>query len=246
MSNINYLSINENFPVPGEDNDTQVFRDNFDTIKQSLRIAQEEITDLEENSARTDLDNDFNNKLIQRAVFLNSYDKRFDGGVITVPLTVDYENGNYQIFRFGSDTSIEFQNFPDDQSINRSLGKVTLELYGNGGNPTNAGSFVPGKVYTVTTTGNTDFTLVGAGDNSPGTTFTATGVGSGTGTALAHIMLTFSTTGGTVIKRGPNFPTPFSVLSQELAGGQGDPVIVEVWRHRSDRIFLNFLGQFTS
>ena len=56
MSNINYLSINENFPVPGQDNDTQVFRDNFDTIKQSLRIAGEEITDLEDNGARIHID----------------------------------------------------------------------------------------------------------------------------------------------------------------------------------------------
>ena len=32
MSDINYLNINENFPVAGEDNDTQVFRSNFNTI----------------------------------------------------------------------------------------------------------------------------------------------------------------------------------------------------------------------
>ena len=43
MSNINYVSINENFPVAGQDNDTQVFRDNFDTIKTSLRYAKEEL-----------------------------------------------------------------------------------------------------------------------------------------------------------------------------------------------------------
>ena len=131
-SNINYLGINENFPVPGQDNDTQVFRDNFDTIKNSLRIAREEMTDLQDNAARTDLDNDFNNKLIQRAVLLNNADKRFDGGVIDVPLTIDYENGNYQIFRFSADTTLEFQNFPDDDSIQRSVGKVILELYSDG------------------------------------------------------------------------------------------------------------------
>jgi len=131
-SNINYLGINENFPVPGQDNDTQVFRDNFDTIKNSLRIARDEMTDLQDNASRTDLDNDFNNKLIQRADFLNNTEKRFDGGVIDVPLTIDYENGNYQIYRFSSDTTLEFQNFPDDDSIQRSVGKVILELYSDG------------------------------------------------------------------------------------------------------------------
>ena len=52
MSNINYLSINENFPVAGADNDTQTFRDNFDTIKTSLNTAKTEITSLESTAAR--------------------------------------------------------------------------------------------------------------------------------------------------------------------------------------------------
>ena len=191
-SNINYLGINENFPVAGEDNDTQVFRDNFDTIKTSLNTAKTEITDLQTNVARTDVDNDFNRKLISGAVMLNNYDKKFDGGVITAPLTVDYENGNYQIFRFGVNTTIEFLNFPDDESTPSGLGKVTLELYGDG-------------------------------------------------TART---LTFSTSGGTVIKK-LGFPAPFTVTSAEAAAGSGNPVIIEVWKHKSDRIFLQYVGQFS-
>ena len=68
-SNINYASINENFPVAGQDNDTQVFRDNFDTIKTSLRYAYEEITDLQDNVIRSDQTNEFNNNVISGAVF---------------------------------------------------------------------------------------------------------------------------------------------------------------------------------
>ena len=192
-SNINYLGINENFPVAGEDNDTQVFRDNFDTIKTSLNTAKTEITDLQTNAARTDVDNDFNNKLISGAVMLNNYDKKFDGGVITAPLTVDYENGNYQIFRFGATTTVEFLNFPNDASLPTGLGKVTLELYGDG-------------------------------------------------TART---LTFITSGGTVIKKNATFPATFTLTSAEAAAGSGNPVMIEVWQHKSDRIFLNYLGQFS-
>lgn len=47
----------------------------------------------------------------------------------------------------------------------------------------NAGSFVVGKTYMIASLGNTDFTAVGAVYNSTGIIFTATGVGSGTGTA---------------------------------------------------------------
>lgn len=47
-----------------------------------------------------------------------------------------------------------------------------------------AGSFVASKEYTITSVGTTDFTLIGAVENKVGVKFTATGVGSGTGTAV--------------------------------------------------------------
>lgn len=53
-----------------------------------------------------------------------------------------------------------------------------------GGTPITAGNFVIGKAYKIVTVGTTDFTLIGSADNDIGTTFTATDVGSGTGTAL--------------------------------------------------------------
>lgn len=192
-SNINYLGVNENFPVAGQDNDTQVFRDNFDTIKTSLNTAKTEITDLQLNSARTDIDNSFNNRLLSEAVLINNLDAKFDGGAITAPLTVDYENGTYQIYRFGANTTVEFLNFPDDNTVPEAVGKVTLELYGDG-------------------------------------------------TART---ITFTTSGGTVIKKSTGFPAPFVVTSAEAAAGSGNPVFVEVWKHKSDRLFLNFLGQFS-
>jgi hypothetical protein len=136
-SQINYLSINENFPVPGEDNDTQVFRDNFDTIKNSLRLAQEEVTDLQNNAARLNESNNFGNNDLSGAVFVNNMDKKFDGGRIdsgTATLTIDYENGNYQIFRINTDSlNIEFQNLPTNANpaLAMGVGKITLEIYGD-------------------------------------------------------------------------------------------------------------------
>jgi len=47
----------------------------------------------------------------------------------------------------------------------------------------NAGSFVNGTAYVITSIGNTDFTLIGAAENAIGVKFTATGAGAGTGTA---------------------------------------------------------------
>lgn len=136
MSNINHLGINENFPVAGQDNDTQVFRDNFDTIKTNLRLAQEEISDLQDNTARTDQDTEFNNHVIKQAVFQFNRDAVFDGGAVSVPISVDYANGNYQIFRFGADIVLGFLQFPSNVSAPPGVGKVVLELYSDGSEKT--------------------------------------------------------------------------------------------------------------
>lgn len=191
-SNINYTSINENFPVAGQDNDTQVFRDNFDTIKTSLRNASTEITDLQDNSARKDDDNDFALNVVQRAVFQNTRDQKFDGSNVTVNTTVDYENGPYQIFRVGANVAFSFLNLPGDPSIVPTettpigVGKITLELYSDGSSRT----------------------------------------------------VTFTTSGGTVIKKNSSFPGVLTLTSAD------DPVFVEVWRHSSEVIYMNYLGTF--
>lgn len=66
-------------------------------------------------------------------------------------------------------------------------------IYGVIGIPTNAGRFVTGTVYEITSVGSTDFTLIGASANTVGVQFTATGSGSGTGIAkTAPYTLTLS------------------------------------------------------
>ncbi len=146
-SNINFASINENFPVAGQDNDTQVFRDNFDTIKRSLQSAQEEITDLQANTAKVNLTNDFEKNTITRAVFQNCRDQKFDGGIIESNMTIDFENGPYQIFRFKTNSNIDFLNLPGDPSLADEavpigVGKITLEIYKNGSDPSKVITFI--------------------------------------------------------------------------------------------------------
>ena len=153
-SAINFTSINENFPVAGQDNDTQVFRDNFDTIKRSLQSAQEEITDLQANTAKLNLTNDFEKNTIERAVFQNCRDQKFDGGLIESNLTIDFENGPYQIFRFKTNSNVDFLNLPGDpaladETVPIGVGKITLELYKNGSDPSKTVSFITsgGTIY---------------------------------------------------------------------------------------------------
>ena len=137
-SNINYASINENFPVAGQDNDTQVFRDNFDTIKTSLRSAQEEITEIQSNTVGlqlTEVDggSNYNNSVIYNAVLQYTTERREDYGAITSPVyTIEFENANYQIFRFGNNVTIDFV-LPTNTNtlLTPGVGKITLEIYGD-------------------------------------------------------------------------------------------------------------------
>ena len=193
MSQINFASINENFPVAGQDNDTQVFRDNFDTIKTNFRLAQEEISDLENNTARTDQETEFNNNIVSTAVFRNNRDIILDGGAISVnQLGIDYANGNYQIFRVGADVTLGLLGFPTDTSFPRGVGKVTLELYSDGAartitlDPSNAVTYKKKS-------SDSDFTWSG---------------------------------------------NVFTVSSSS------NPVIIEIWRHSSETVFVNYLGTF--
>lgn len=66
-------------------------------------------------------------------------------------------------------------------------------------NVTNAGFFVIGRSYQILTIGTTDFTTIGALANTVGTYFTATGIGTGTGTAIDAANLT--TAGAFTINR---------------------------------------------
>ena len=65
---------------------------------------------------------------------------------------------------------------------------------GGANNPiVNAGSFVSGQWYEITTSGTTTFTSIGAAANTVGTIFQASGVGSGSGQARARATLTTAT-----------------------------------------------------
>lgn len=137
-SNIKY-NIDETFPVPGQDNDTQVFRDNFTTIKTSLNAAYTEITDLQNNKASTNADTTFNNHNVSKAIVTEVRDLVHYYGDITTAQTIqlDYENGHYQRLKASVSLSLLLINFPitvPSTVINGlstiGLGKIRLELFG--------------------------------------------------------------------------------------------------------------------
>ena len=143
-SNIPY-NVDANFPVAGEDNDTQGFRDNFDTIRRGLQIANEELSDVLTNAARTDVDTDFNLKKIKNAVLENVRTQKvigFTGNNVNIsPTPIDFTLGSYHIYRVGSGTEtnpfvFDIANFPGDPALfggaNIGVGRAIVELYSDG------------------------------------------------------------------------------------------------------------------
>jgi hypothetical protein len=188
---INFAAINENFPVAGQDNDTQVFRDNFDTIKTNFSAAKTEIEDLQDNVSRTDTTSDFNYNIVTTVTLQDAVLLKRDYGAAIVAATqeVSFKQALYHIIKFGTNCAIELIDFPVNEVDVLgfgSCGKITLELYGDG-------------------------------------------------TART---LSFTPTGTTVFKKSSGFPGTLTVTSAT------NPVIIEIWQHSTDVIFLNYLGSF--
>lgn len=82
-----------------------------------------------------------------------------------------------------------------------------------------AGSFVTGTEYTIATPGTTDFTLIGAANSTVGTVFTATGPGTGTGNATyvsSKIQANWEAAGAPAITTAGSFVvgTSYRIVSQ--------------------------------
>ena len=117
-SAINPNDIDGAYPVAGQDNDSQGFRDNFTNTKTNFEYAADEITDLQTNAVLkaaltgTTLDNNMNGSLLY-----NFTAKQVSGtvnaiGTTSGVVTLNYENGSYQTLTTSGSVTLGFTNFP--------------------------------------------------------------------------------------------------------------------------------------
>jgi hypothetical protein len=120
-------TIDADFPIAGQDNDSQGFRDNFQIIKDGLSTAGAEITVLQNSTAKTDADNDFNGNVID-----NAQTNRLYGTVYTNTTTaltnVSLNNGEYQDITVGGNHTVTFVDWPETGLY----AKIKLALKSNG------------------------------------------------------------------------------------------------------------------
>ena len=115
-SNINPNNIDGTYPVAGQDNDSQGFRNNFTNIINNFSTAAAEISDLQSkailSSALTTVPSSGQNQMggatinnftiNQSAYALNSL------GTVTGTVTLDISTGNYQAVTTGSSLVLGF------------------------------------------------------------------------------------------------------------------------------------------
>lgn len=117
-SQINPNNIDGLYPVAGQPNNTQGFRDNFTNIKTNFQTAATEITDLENKGVfkaaltGTTLDNNMADNLIY-AVKLQDVSYTYLQQTATAgAIAIDYSAAQYQLIAPTANVSLSFSNFP--------------------------------------------------------------------------------------------------------------------------------------
>jgi hypothetical protein len=99
---IDYTGINVNFPVAGQDNDSQTFRDNYAAIYSAFAQTDGVLTVLNTSTARLNTTNEFQGNTIQHAVLQNVV-QEYNG-------PTDVTNTNPYVLQFNAAGFHEFEN----------------------------------------------------------------------------------------------------------------------------------------
>jgi len=117
-SSINPNDIDGAYPVAGQDNDSQGFRDNFTNTKTNFQYAAAEITDLQTKVllkaalTGTTLNNDMAGSPLTSAYIANFSAKTAILGTTSGTVTVNYVSGHYQTVTTSGSISLAFTNVP--------------------------------------------------------------------------------------------------------------------------------------
>ena len=220
-SNIVPDTIDDTYPVAGQDNNSQGFRDNFNIIKTNFTAAKSEIETLQNNTAKTNADNVFFENTLSRYTKLQETTTHVGPTNVSSPTPLSFDAGHFYTIVASNDVTLTLEDWP----TNNEYAEMLIQVYGDGAvNRTvtfastySAGAsqmrvdtkdelissttMVAGVSYTIAAPGTSDFTSVGAPNNNPGTTFTATAGVSGTGIVIQNSWSGAAITTNTVVTR---------------------------------------------
>ena len=152
-------AIDQTYPVAGQDNDSQGFRDNFSNIKPSLTKVKADLYALDTNTAKLNVSNDFNGNQISEADFKATTEVAYTIGNVSASQNINWSNGNYQIVQVGNNLTLTLTDWP----ATGKLAKLRVVVTSDGSSRTvtwNAGG--SGDIKFESTSGNefpTPFTV---------------------------------------------------------------------------------------
>lgn len=117
-SNINPNNIDGAYPVAGQDNNSQGFRDNFTNTATNFQYAADEITDLQNNAVLksaltgTTLDNNMQGSVLSNAQLQDMSETVVSLGTVSGTTTINYELGSFQTLTTNGAVALAFTNFP--------------------------------------------------------------------------------------------------------------------------------------
>jgi hypothetical protein len=131
-SNINPNNIDGTYPIAGQDNNSQGFRDNFTQTKVNFQYAADEINDLQTKAVLkaaltgTTLDNNMNDALLYAALIQDFSAVKIAPSPIAGTLTLNYASAHYQSYSSASAGSVTlaFSNFP----VSGAYGYMKLQI----------------------------------------------------------------------------------------------------------------------
>jgi hypothetical protein len=129
-SAINPNNIDGAYPVAGQDNNSQGFRDNFTNTRTNFQYAADEITDLQNKVVLkqaltgTTLDNDMLGSVLSNAQLQDMSQTRVALGTLSGSVAINYASGSYQTVTTNGSISLSFSNFP----AAGALGTVAVQI----------------------------------------------------------------------------------------------------------------------
>jgi hypothetical protein len=129
MSNINPQSIDGTYPIAGQDNNSQGFRDNFTNTINNFTFAAAELTDLQQKAVLKAAlgsvgqtgtpTNDMNYAFLTHAQLIGTVETKDDIGSISSGsnFEVDWETGHFQTVSITTTAGMTFTNWPSSSSV---------------------------------------------------------------------------------------------------------------------------------
>ena len=234
-SQVNPNNIDGAYPVAGQDNDSQGFRDNFTNIRNNFTFVKAELEDLQNKailkSALTNstLDNDLDGSSIVNPALTSWSETYLNVGSVTSTVEINFADGNFQRITLGSAVTLSFTSTSWPSSGKAARLVLWVSVPNSAYTLTLPGSVTLGDVDTIAGISGSVISFNGAEiGNSQDYFFEFTTVNGGTTLSIrdltrnrVHMHSGLKVTGGNIVANATTVSTSATTGALVVIGGAG-------------------------